>query len=467
MEVKKLKLSRFVYTLEKNNIIALFHSLRIRVIYVKKNVYEKVMNFLNNQEQCNDKKTTSEDVDLAIDELKRIKFLLPTEVDELKDLDKIKESLLGKVNFRMMYLLLTDRCNLRCSYCFLERQTPLRYQRLNMNKATILQAIEFYTRIRQFKNFKKDREQEEIIHLYGGEPLLNFTGLRVAVEYIHDLKMQKRLPPNLKVVMVTNGTLIDDEIAQYFRDKDISVGISLDGPLVIHNKYRKYSSSKGSFMDTLRGYNLLIKHKVKTGISCTITPDLINNLDLFFDFVKHLDNCDGISFNILHCNLGIETKADYYTDAAIFITKAFEELRKMGIYEERMLRKITAFLNHQIVPFDCGAEGEQIAVGPAGLVSVCQDTLRCSEFIIAKVSDLNFNPLENDIIKQWSLRSPLNIPECISCPALGICGGGCPINAFILNGSMWSVDKRICPHSLYTLEWMIWDLYSHMRQKIV
>lgn len=132
-----------------------------------------------------------------------------------------------------------------------------------------------------------------------------------------------------------------------------------------------------------------------------------------------------------------------------------------------MLRKITAFVNQQIVPYDCGAGGEQIAISPAGLVSICQDTLRTPEFIVTKVEDLDFNPIKNKIMREWSLRSPLNIPECLQCPALGICGGGCPINAKITNGSIWSIDKRICPHSLYTLEWIIWDVYSQIRKKIL
>ncbi len=52
--------------------------------------------------------------------------------------------------------------------------------------------------------------------------------------------------------------------------------------------------------------------------------------------------------------------------------------------------------------------------------------------------------------------------KCCYCPALGICGGGCGFNAFVRHGSIHEIDDTFCSHSLYTLEWLIWDLYEQM-----
>lgn len=51
-----------------------------------------------------------------------------------------------------------------------------------------------------------------------------------------------------------------------------------------------------------------------------------------------------------------------------------------------------------------------------------------------------------------------NIFQCKNCPALGICGGGCPFQAEIEKGSIWDLDERFCIHAKLTLEWLIWDL---------
>ncbi len=463
---ERLKFSRFVNMFEKEDVIALFHSLRLEVLYMKKSLFSKLIDNLRDGNLTNYSEEDLLEIKIALNQLRKINFLLPEDYNEMKDLEKIKEALLNKINIRMMYLLLTDTCNLHCAYCFLETNTPSNYQKVSMSEMIVKQAIEFYARMIEY-NESPINSGEEVIHLYGGEPLLNVRGIKVAINEINEFKKKRRLPSDLKIALVSNGTLINEEMAKFFRNNNVSVGISIDGPMLIHNKYRKYSNGKGSFENTLKGFRTLTKYKVKTGISCTITPALLNSLDLFLDFIKQLDNCDGVSFNILHSNFGIKVDEEYYKKAAIFVIRAFEDLRKLGIYEERMLRKITAFVNQQIVPYDCGAGGEQIAISPAGLVSICQDTLRTPEFIVTKVEDLDFNPIKNKIMREWSLRSPLNIPECLQCPALGICGGGCPINAKITNGSIWSIDKRICPHSLYTLEWIIWDVYSQIRKKIL
>lgn len=54
--------------------------------------------------------------------------------------------------------------------------------------------------------------------------------------------------------------------------------------------------------------------------------------------------------------------------------------------------------------------------------------------------------------------------ECKNCPALGICGGGCPFNAYQQEKNIWALDKRFCIHAKMTLEWLIWDLYQNSKK---
>ena len=70
--------------------------------------------------------------------------------------------------------------------------------------------------------------------------------------------------------------------------------------------------------------------------------------------------------------------------------------------------------------------------------------------------------MKSSVWIEWNKRTPLNMPECYECPALGICGGGCPMNAEKNYGSIWHVDKRYCQHSIQTLEWLIRDLYGSL-----
>ena len=70
--------------------------------------------------------------------------------------------------------------------------------------------------------------------------------------------------------MQTNGTLIDDEWAAFFKQHNYLVGLSVDGPRELHDAYRINKKGKGSFDDVIRGWNCLRKHNVDVNILCTI-----------------------------------------------------------------------------------------------------------------------------------------------------------------------------------------------------
>jgi radical SAM protein with 4Fe4S-binding SPASM domain len=72
------------------------------------------------------------------------------------------------------------------------------------------------------------------------------------------------------------------------------------------------------------------------------------------------------------------------------------------------------------------------------------------------VFEKSFFPDENEIFNEWSMRSPLNFEDCQNCPALATCGGGCPRNADMINGTIWKPDKAYCHFALKALKWMIW-----------
>ena len=80
---------------------------------------------------------------------------------------------------------------------------------------------------------------------------------------------------------------------------------------------------------------------------------------------------------------------------------------------------------------------------------------------MSNISDDDFIAIDDPTFIEWSKLTPLNNEECYSCPALGICGGGCPINAMNLkpDNTIHSIDERFCVHSKKTLEFFINDLY--------
>jgi len=152
---------------------------------------------------------------------------------------------------------------------------------------------------------------------------------------------------------------------------------------------------------------------------------------------------------------------NYSNKVAKAMIECFKIARERGIYEARMMRKVKTFVDGTIYDRDCCGCGKQVVVLPNGNIGVCHAYSGTGEFFVKPDSD--FDPFEHPFWKEWSRRSPLNMPKCYGCEALTICGGGCPHNAELNKGSIWEIDEGFCVHAKETLSWLIWDLHEQAK----
>lgn len=75
------------------------------------------------------------------------------------------------------------------------------------------------------------------VGFYGGEPLLEFETVKKCIEYAEEKAEGRKLIFNI----TTNGTLINEEIVDFFEAHDVTLMISLDGPKEIHDKNRRFA----------------------------------------------------------------------------------------------------------------------------------------------------------------------------------------------------------------------------------
>jgi len=103
----------------------------------------------------------------------------------------------------------------------------------------------------------------------GGEPTL------MGVDFFrHVTELQKKYGKagdSVANSLQTNGTLIDDDFARHFAEYNYLVGVSLDGPKEIHDRYRRYAGGRGSYDDVLRGIGHLKNHTVAFNILTLVT----------------------------------------------------------------------------------------------------------------------------------------------------------------------------------------------------
>ena len=140
-------------------------------------------------------------------------------------------------------------CNLDCSYCFFLSKEMLypgsRFRMADtMLEEYVRQLVEAHAGV-----------PEVNVAWQGGEPtLMGVDFFRRSVEFT-----KRYLAPGQRVLYTiqTNGTLIDEEWAAFFREHDFLVGISIDGPRQLHNAYRVNKGGKGSFDQVMAGLDFL------------------------------------------------------------------------------------------------------------------------------------------------------------------------------------------------------------------
>ena len=145
-------------------------------------------------------------------------------------------------------------CDIACDYCFYleKRELYPRGQSFKMPDEVLAKYIE------QYIAAQPTPVVEFVWH--GGEPtLLGVDFFRRVVE----LQQPFRATKEIRNALQTNAMRLDDEWCRFFKDNDFFVGVSLDGPREIHDRYRKDRQGNGTFDRVMNGVHLLKKHGVE------------------------------------------------------------------------------------------------------------------------------------------------------------------------------------------------------------
>ncbi len=152
-------------------------------------------------------------------------------------------------------------CNLDCKYCyFLAKEHLYPDSQFRIGES----LLEDYTR----QYIEAQCVPEVTFAWQGGEPtLMGLDFFKLAVEL-----QQKYRKPGMRIynALQTNGTLINDEWAQFFHENDFLIGLSIDGPRELHDAYRVDKGGKPSFDRVMRGLKFLKKHKAEFNILTTL-----------------------------------------------------------------------------------------------------------------------------------------------------------------------------------------------------
>lgn len=311
----------------------------------------------------------------------------------------------------------------------------------------------------------EDKALEPQIQLYGGEPLLNQKTLRFAVSYARKLQSEGTLPADLQLIIVTNGSLVTEDIARYFAENRIGVGLSVDGPAIENDEYRRTAKGQGTYAAIVQALRLLQQHGVSVTLSVTVNPNIVGKLPEIIRWAKQDMGVESIGFNPIGGKsfgyTGTPMKVETYGKTlAAGLVEAFCIGRDIDLYEDRVGRKVDDFIAESFRAVDCGAVGNQLVVFPDGGIGFCHAS---EDYRVGTVFDPMFRIFQHQRIEAWKAALPLRQPMCLTCPAISVCGYGCFHNVLEAGKPLEDRDTQFCLHSRTVMDFLVWDLYEKAR----
>jgi uncharacterized protein len=358
--------------------------------------------------------------------------------------------------FKSLILSLVHGCNLRCSYCFASHGT---YGKdvLSMPKETARRAIDFY--------IENSSQGDLSISFFGGEALLDAPMLFHASEYA--LKRAKDLGRKLKLHVTTNGTLINEEVADFLIEHDFSLIVSLDGPAHLHNECRSYANGKGSHDVILKNLERIRNTEVsaKTTLRATFTADRI----ALKERVLYLDELVGRGYGG-NCSVepvSLPPDSPLALDAAALrkLAKEYEELAPIYLARARENNPIKFFhfdtflkriIDGSRSIRECGAGIGMIVVNPVGEIHACHHE---GHALMGTLDD----GIDRALQDQWRDNDMWHRRPCPECWARYYCGGGCRHEAIAYYNDPTHPDPASCGFKKALIRTGLW-LASEMEK---
>lgn len=182
-----------------------------------------------------------------------------------------------KKNLNLMIKPSSSKCNLKCKYCFYHSIADARdIKDYGFMKEEVLEGI-----IKKAISYCGDGACT--IGFQGGESTL------IVIDFYKKLiELVQKYNKNTKITycIQTNGTLLNEEWAKFFKENNFLVGLSLDGTKEVHNLNRVDYLSKDTFNKVLKAAKLLEKYQVEFNILTVVTSTLCKKIESCYKFFK-------------------------------------------------------------------------------------------------------------------------------------------------------------------------------------
>lgn len=372
----------------------------------------------------------------------------------------------------MVVVQTTPFCNIDCSYCYLPDRG---------NKHVIAQSTVTKLFTELFASGWANPGLTVLWH--AGEPLTAPVAFyREAFATIERLRPKDGPRPiQVKHSFQTNAMLIDDDWCDLFREWDVGIGVSIDGPRDLHDAHRKTRSGGGTFDKTIAGIRRLRDAGIPFHtLSVLSRASLEMPEEMLAFFVS--EGIDHVCFNVE------ESEGDYVSDLfrGAELRQRFETFLRTFWHLARadgrikFVREIDHALPRVFRPE--GVRARNIQVEPLGMINVDSHGNVSSfspellgyrngdygDFLLGNINTASLAEIYRTCLDSALLRDIRKGVEACrgTCEYFAVCGGGAPVNKLFENGRFDSTSTSFCTLTQMVPTDLILEAFDRFEQNL-
>lgn len=311
---------------------------------------------------------------------------------------------------RNMMILPNNVCNFRCTYCYSAEGRSGK----TIDFEKLKSAIRYF-----LDSNRAPGERLTISVLGGGEPLLSWHVVMPALELAYELaaKRGQKLP----VSIVTNGSILTDDIVDYLKVREISLSVSFDILPEIQNMQR------GHYDVVVKNVNHFTEAGIDLAFNTVITRENVGRMDeMLHAIVANTPKVRKVSFKSLISNSYFKNADDrrkYYREFVDNFFKALDLAGQLGIW------LTSPYFNNALCLSDRFCPGKFVVTSD-GDISIChcvgsrKDRLY-EDFIFGQISSNGEVAIDDDRLNKMLSHDHSRNERCKDCIAHWHCAGGC------------------------------------------
>jgi uncharacterized protein len=361
----------------------------------------------------------------------------------------------------------TPFCNINCRYCYL----PDRNDKSQMAQNTVAALFD--------KVFSSGWVGEGLTVIWhAGEPLvLPISFYEAAFETIEALR-----PRNLQLQhsIQTNGMLISAAWCDFFKARNVNVGVSIDGPQRMHDAQRITRFGRGTFEKTLAGIRMLRQHQVPFHVISVLAGAAMEAPQEMLDFYIS-EGIEDICFNVeesegAHVS-GLFAAGDAQGRFKRFL-EAFWRLSRQS-KQIRFIRELDGMLPRVFRPNESSMRNSQVE--PFGMMNVdCHGNVSSfspellglkngdyGDFIVGNIHTDSLESMRRSGTMRAMTRDiALGVEACRrGCEYFSVCGGGAPVNKLAETGSFTGTRTSFCSLTQMVAIDLILDAFDRLKDR--